>query len=168
MTISRRQFLRGNIDGKGKPVRPPWSLPENEFIRACSRCGACVKHCPEQIIKAGSGAYPEIRFNEGGCTFCGDCVAVCEDQALQRAESSRPWKLIASISDTCISLRGVTCSACKDACDQEAIHIHSRPGGISLPKVDISQCTGCGFCMFPCPVQAIALNQSMKGDEACQ
>jgi len=168
MTISRRQFLRGKFSDNGNPIRPPWSLPEDQFIQTCSRCSECIARCPEHIIKVGSGGYPEIIFNEGGCTFCGECTAVCEDQALRYSVDLQPWKLTASVSNDCISLRGITCNACKDACDDQAIVFNSIPGGISGPEIKISLCTGCGFCVYPCPVRAITLTEIKTGDEACQ
>ena len=168
MTISRRQFLRGNIISKGPAVRPPWSLPEAAFISTCTRCSLCTDNCPEKIIVTGLGGYPEIRFNEGGCSFCGECVAVCEVNALQHSSESLPWTLTATITGDCLARQNVTCHACIDACEPEAIHLYSTQGGVSHPVINISRCTGCGFCVYPCPVQAIKVTENSTGDELCQ
>jgi dissimilatory sulfite reductase (desulfoviridin) alpha/beta subunit len=43
---------------------------------ACSRCGACVDACSENVIAlAESGAPP--RMDSGRCINCGECIRVC-------------------------------------------------------------------------------------------
>ena len=40
------------IHGAGKPgkfvLRPPNALPENRFLAACTRCGACIGSCDDR------------------------------------------------------------------------------------------------------------------------
>ena len=36
---------------KDHPVRPPGSLPEEEFLQACIRCGECFQACPNDVLQ---------------------------------------------------------------------------------------------------------------------
>ncbi|MDR1529911.1 MAG: quinol dehydrogenase ferredoxin subunit NapH [Burkholderiales bacterium] len=49
---------------------------------ACSRCGDCVKVCPEPLVLNFKEAarHGMIRFGE--CTNCGKCVSICPEQCL--------------------------------------------------------------------------------------
>lgn len=152
---------------QGDPIRPPWALLEPKFIEICTRCSECVRHCPEHILKKGSGGFPEIDFHISGCVFCGQCVEVCTEAALVKQENARPWGLLATVSDSCISLHGVTCRACGDACDEQAILFKIESRGVSTPMIDESKCTGCGFCLKPCPVDAMKFKDSTEGEKRC-
>ena len=165
-TISRRQFLRGNFHRKTENIRPPWALPEDDFINKCTRCSDCVDKCPEKIIVKGDGGFPSINFDLGGCTFCQECVATCDEGALSISSTDQStWGLIADISAQCISLHGVTCLSCADSCEQEAISFRHQPGGISQPMIDTKSCTACWFCLAPCPVHAIKISENKIRDE---
>ena len=159
-TISRRQFLRGNFRKETEKIRPPWALPENNFINACTRCNECIDKCPEKIIVKGDGGFPVINFDLGGCTFCQECVVTCNEGALSTSNTEHPpWNLIADFSTECISLYGVTCRACADSCEEEAISFRHQVGGISHPEIDTKSCTGCGYCVVTCPVKAIKISE---------
>jgi len=138
--------------------RPPWALPESDFIDRCTRCNECITACPTHILVAGDGGYPTIDFREGECTFCGDCVASCQPEALLRAEEQEAWPYRAVISADCLPRQGVECRVCGDFCDARAIRFPPRLGGSPLPDVDGSRCTGCGACVAPCPTAAIAIS----------
>lgn len=158
-SVSRRQFLRGDFSRKTERVRPPWALPETGFISACSKCDRCKDSCPENIIVIGDDGYPFINFEHSGCSFCGDCLEACEDGALSRTGTEAgPWALKAEISSGCIALQGVDCRSCGDSCDAEAIAFRHQLGAVSIPHLDQSLCTGCGFCISTCPVEAIEVS----------
>lgn len=154
--VSRRQFLRGQFASR-MIQRPPWALPEDDFIKACTRCLDCVPVCPTQIIVVVRG-FPEVDFTLGQCTFCGNCATLCKDGALPRADKKAvPWSIKARIAATCLAQQDVECRACGDPCEADAIRFSPRAGGPPLPEVDAALCTGCGACVAPCPVTAITL-----------
>ena len=148
-------------------IRPPWAVHESAFVEICTRCDECVQHCPEHIIKKGCGGFPEIDFHSGGCNFCGKCAEVCQDGALDKSKAARPWALLATVSNSCISRHGVTCRACGDACDEQAILFKIESRGVSIPIIDESKCTGCGYCLKPCPVDAVKFKESTEGENLC-
>jgi ferredoxin-type protein NapF len=63
------------------------------------------------------------------------------------------------IDKTCLAARGVVCQACGDLCAARALRFPPRLGGIAIPVLDVSACTGCGACVAPCPAQAISLRE---------
>ena len=158
---SRRGFLRRTGARQLEAVRPPWALSETLFIEQCSRCEQCVQHCPEGILRHGSGGFPEMHFDTAGCTFCGACVTACETGALSRSVSAPvPWRV--AVSDECLSIRGVMCRACADECEMRAIRFRAQPGGRAEVSVVSDACSGCGACIRFCPVRAIHLKAVIK------
>jgi ferredoxin-type protein NapF len=156
---SRRQLFRGDAGTKRLPVRPPWSLPETEFTQDCSRCGDCIKHCPEAILIKGSGGFPEVDFQRGECSFCGDCVASCSAPVF-KAINTQPWMLKATIGERCITHQKVVCRSCIEQCQPEAITLVLQPGGVGIPTLDSNLCNGCGACVAVCPTQAISVQHT--------
>jgi ferredoxin-type protein NapF len=72
-----------------------------------------------------------------------------------------PWHLKLSISNNCISTKGVVCHICPEKCDAGAIRFTFE--GLSSnnhrkPVIDQKACTGCGACIAPCPVNALSLS----------
>lgn len=64
---------------------------------------------------------------------------------------------VAQLNGRCISVQGVTCRLCGDACEPAALRFRLLTGGRSLPVIDETRCTGCGECITPCPVAALSL-----------
>ncbi len=161
--ISRRGFLRGRVRTNRVEPRPPWSLPEKQFIEVCTRCDVCSKACPERILVKGDGGYPRISFANAGCTFCGKCVDVCEPAALvkdwREDDSVRALPYLARVTDACVSSKGVTCRSCGDRCDVAAIGFRMRLGGCADVLIDADTCTGCGACLNVCPVKALKMTR---------
>jgi ferredoxin-type protein NapF len=160
MDPRRRSFLRGRLAGASMAravPRPPWALDEAAFSDACTRCGDCVKACPQQVLRAGDGGYPQIHFDARGCTFCGECVRACTTPALSRPRSEAPWSLKASIGAACLALQRIECRVCGERCDARAIRFRPTLGGVAQPVLDAAACTGCGDCVAPCPTRAITV-----------
>ena len=162
--INRRSFLRGKIKpAEETTIRPPWSLEESIFLEKCNRCNSCISACPEKIITAGDGGFPEIDFRRGECTFCRACISSCKAAAFQPLASVAPkedaWNLKVKILSKCLSLNAVVCRVCGDNCDEQAINFKLQLGGVSIPEVDNDACTGCGNCLFTCPETAISIQK---------
>lgn len=154
---SRRNFLRGRFSPRQGPLRPPWALAENDFLKACTRCGDCISACPTHVIINRDAGYPTIDFIDGECTFCGDCVTACTTGALLRAAGQAPWPARALIDDHCLARQRVECRICGEQCAAGAIRFQLLAGGIATPQLDQERCTGCGACVGPCPVRAIVV-----------
>ncbi|MCW8884867.1 MAG: ferredoxin-type protein NapF [Motiliproteus sp.] len=158
---SRRQLFRGDVGVRRLPLRPPWSVEEDLFTQDCSRCHECIKACPENILEAGSGGFPEVNFQQGECSFCTDCAAVCEAPVF-RSVQERPWSQLATISESCITHKQVVCRSCGENCEPEAIQFKLTAGQVAVPTIDIDLCTGCGACLAVCPVQAVSISVSTE------
>lgn len=161
-TISRIQFLSGDLDGRNRPLRPPWALPEEAFIERCTRCGDCISTCPYGLIKEGRGKYPQLDFSQAGCDFCRECVKACEPEALVYDAAGPPWKLKATILPNCLSLNAVICRACGEACEAQAIQFRLELGGVARPLLDLGLCTGCGECYAVCPIRAVNISPMVQ------
>lgn len=150
--LNRRLFFRGR---PAPALRPPWALrPDAAFTQSCTRCGDCRRACPEGIVVSADGGFPALDLRQHGCTFCGACVDACAPRALDRQiEPAIP--AVAVIAGHCLAQRQVDCRVCGDVCEARALRFPPRRGGVPLPVLDASACTGCGACVGACPVQAI-------------
>jgi ferredoxin len=108
--LSKREFLTAAVAGAaampllrigGNPgpnwnarlVRPPGSLPEQEFLSRCIKCGQCMRICPTNVIHpAGMTAgleglwTPVLNFRIGtsGCQHnCIACSNLCPTAAIR-------------------------------------------------------------------------------------
>jgi ferredoxin-type protein NapF len=159
---SRRDFLRGRRGRAETVLRPPWAIPAGAFEDCCTRCDECLRRCPTGILVQGDGGFPTVDFSRGECTFCGDCVAACAPHALLPVAGEPAWSLRAQISEACLARQGVECRVCGEACGEGAIRFRPRIGGVALPELDETACTGCGACLAPCPSQAITVAPDLE------
>ncbi len=166
---SRRAFLSAKAFREDRSiVRPPGSSA-SDFLEHCTKCGDCIDACQETVIVTGHDGFPVFQPSENPCSFCGDCAAACPTDALQ-IERLTDWPWRAAIkSASCLSMNGVSCRVCQDNCEQGAIRFRLQLGGRAEPLLDANACNGCGACVAPCPVDAIALDrQSTSHTEARQ
>ena len=129
----------------------PWTDRERIFA-LCDGCGACARTCPEGIVAIGRGGHPFVDFSTA-CTFCGDCARACT-RGVFVSDRTLPWTARAAVGDGCFEAHGISCRACEDVCDLNALAFRPLPGGRATVLVD-DACTGCGACVSVCPPHAI-------------
>lgn len=154
-SVSRTQFLRGDIRGVRAPLRPPWAVSEAEFVELCTRCDDCLRACPEKILIRGPGGFPAVDFSRGECTFCHACADYCRPGVLYFQPNLKPWQVTIQISDACLAKQGVVCLTCAEQCEVRAITMQHQEGWVAMPMVNPITCTGCGACVKPCPTHAV-------------
>ena len=167
--INRREFFKSfllfssseekinkteNSENKSKTnislIRPPYSY-ETDFS-LCKDCdGKCINVCEEGILKRFKDGSPYVAFNLKGCTFCEKCVEACDLGVLSKDKPAKIYMNISINPQKCMSWNGIMCFSCKDPCIDNAIKFE----GIFKPKIDLSLCSGCGFCINVCPSGAI-------------
>ena len=129
--LSRREFLTAAVSGaaaiplvriagnlgpnwNARLVRPPGSLPEDQFLSRCIKCGQCMRICPTNVIHpAGLTAglegvwTPVLNFRIGtsgcqhNCIACGNLcptaairpISLAERQGLDRYAEQGPIKI---------------------------------------------------------------------------
>jgi polyferredoxin len=74
-------------------IRPPGSLPEEEFLKRCIKCGECMRVCPTNVLQpAGfAGGLENLwtpvlnnRIGSSGCQLhCVACGQVCPTSAIR-------------------------------------------------------------------------------------
>jgi len=169
-TISRRGFLGAGFRARRVPLRPPWAAAEARFARQCTRCYECLRACTPGVLKTDDSGLPVVDFSDGPCTFCGRCAVACTAGALRpSAADEAPWTARASISDSCLTRRGVMCTVCREQCPAAAISLRRVVGGVPLPQVETVFCNGCGACVALCPVgsvQVVATDDAQAPREA--
>ena len=152
--------MRGNLSDRRQEFHPPWSIADQQFEKLCSRCDACIKICPQQILSRNSLGYPVVDFSSRGCTFCTECVKVCPTGSLSLMAfiGVDPWPVKAVITDSCVNFKGTLCQMCSGSCTENAIKFSVRHSSIATPEIDPLSCTGCGECYRSCPKRAIHIN----------
>ena len=120
-------------------LRPPAALDEENFLKACIKCGVCVEECPYdtlKLAKAGDSkpiGTPYFIAREVPCYMCPDipCVPVCPTNALdetivtdideetkEKVLNINKSKMGVAVIDkeNCIAFWGIQCDACYRAC----------------------------------------------------
>ncbi len=134
-------------------IRPPYSYGSDFSL--CKDCeGKCIDICEEGILKRFKDKSPYIVFNLKGCSFCEKCVDVCDLGVLSKDKPAKIYMDISINPNKCMAWHGVMCFSCKDPCIDNAIKFE----GLFKPKIDLSLCSGCGFCINVCPSGAIEIN----------
>jgi len=130
-----------------KAMRPPGSLPESDFLGACTRCAECMKVCPTNALQPASfdtglqGLWTPILVPSIGpcaekCTSCGD---VCPTGAIRPFTwQDKRYKLKMGLANvnrsTCVAWNGGRdCIVCAEVCPYSAV-IFKDTMDDTLPK----------------------------------
>ncbi len=177
--LGTRSFGAGlGTPGEVRPVRPPGSVPEAEFLQMCIRCGECFKACPNDVLQPLGFAQgleglwtPYVNADWAGCeSSCNACTQVCPTGAIRAIplEEKRVARMgLALVNQTtCLPIAGrEACQLCVDECQAagyDAIEF-TRVGtqvddqgqpiegtGFLAPVVLADKCVGCGLCQTRC------------------
>lgn len=156
----RRGFLTGLRTHPRPAFRPPWT-DEHSVTSRCIGCGACVKACPEDVLGSGPGGSPQFQVGKGECTFCHACADAC-DEGVFLADLTAPWPVVAAMEGNCLLEAGISCRVCPDACPTGALGFDITVRPVGAIRIDAAACTGCGACLPPCPMQALALRDGRQ------
>ena len=166
------------LSAGGPIVRPPGSVPEEQFLQLCIRCGECFKACPNNVLQPvglehGLDALwtPKVVADWSGCEqSCNNCGQVCPTGAIRPlpiAEKRAARMGLAVIDQqTCLPYAGSSdCRMCVDECVSAGYNaIEFRMVGVELdgeglpaegsgrqvPVVLAEACIGCGLCQTRC------------------
>jgi len=189
--LSRRAFIGTTAGGIALPflfavrplklypeprlIRPPGTLPEEQFLGRCVRCGECMQVCINNalhpaLLEAGfEGLFtprliPRIGYCEYQCTLCGQ---VCPTGAIRRLSPSRKQEIAIGRAyldrNRCLPYaKGVPCIVCEEHCPtpEKAIRFREvttineigQEVRVKQPYVVESLCIGCGICENKCPL----------------
>jgi ferredoxin len=170
-----------------RPVRPPGSVPEQEFLQMCIRCGECFKACPSDVLQplgfqqGLEGLWtPQVVADWAGCaSSCNACGQVCPTGAIRALpiEEKKAARMGLAIvnEQTCLPFdEREACQLCVDECinaGYNAIEFtqvgtevdnEGRPvegTGYLAPVVLAEKCVGCGLCQTRC----YGVNVASKG-----
>ena len=165
----------------GALIRPPGSLPEEQFLDRCIRCHECIKICsttgkylqPALLESGWEGLLtplgnPRYGYCEYDCNLCGK---VCPTGAIHELtiEQKKEMPLGTAKFDKsrCIPwYKHEDCLVCEEHCPlpEKAIkfdikEVETRDGTIQpikFPYVDENLCIGCGICATKCPLDGKA------------
>ncbi len=187
--LQRRHILSGTIggllmlpvfraagssknDNHGKLIRPPGTIPEENFMARCLACGECMKVCPTNSIQpctffdGFSRLYtpkivPRIAGCEEKCNLCGN---VCPTGAIRKLplEEKQFVKIGTAVLDRhrCLAWsQNKECLVCDEVCPYNAIEarlVDTVKGRFKVPVVNEDLCLGCGMCEQHCPIFDIA------------
>jgi NAD-dependent dihydropyrimidine dehydrogenase PreA subunit len=160
------------------PVRPPGSVPEQEFLQQCIRCGECFKACPNDVLhpmgfqQGFEGLWtPHVVADWAGCeSSCNACGQVCPTGAIRAIplEEKKVCRIgLAELNlATCLPHAGrEACQLCVDECHHAGYHAieftrvltevdaEGNPieeSGFVAPVVLADKCVGCGLCQTRC------------------
>ena len=77
--------------------------------------------------------------------------------------ASRPGPSVAAIGEACLTLRGVVCQSCRDACPTARHPLRTRLRARRRGRAStLDACTGCGACVAGCPTAAITVREPLR------
>jgi len=173
-----RRSSPGPSPEQSPPLRPPGSVPEEDFVRRCVRCGECLRVCPNDVLQPLGVSLgldrlwtPYVAADWAGCEpSCNRCGQVCPTGAIRALslEEKRVARIGLAVIDrqACLPYVGRSaCQLCVDACTgtgHQAIDFilvdtqldaTGQPiadTGFLAPVVQPEKCVGCGQCQSRC------------------
>lgn len=162
---------------KSQMIRPPGSLPEDEFRDRCIRCLQCVRICesnggclqPDRIHNSILELWlPMANMREGYCEYnCNLCGEICPTDAIMPLELEIKKKIPMGLAhfdqNLCIPFaRNEDCIVCEEHCPtpDKAIKFKIKDyeladgtiRKVKYPYVIKELCIGCGICEYKCPL----------------
>lgn len=178
VTAATKAFGANLNDETLLPIRPPGSVPEQEFLQMCIRCGECFKACPNNVLQPLAfeqgleGLWtPAVKADWAGCeSSCNACGQVCPTGAIRALplEEKKVARMGLAIVDqqTCLPYAGrEACQLCVDECVSagynaiEFVRVGTQTdelgqpleeSGFLAPVVLADKCVGCGLCQTRC------------------
>lgn len=180
LATSTSKYWGANLaDPEAKlPVRPPGSVPEQEFLQQCIRCGECFKACPNNVLQSQGFAQgleglwtPIVNADWAGCeSSCNACGQVCPTGAIRplSLEEKKQTRMgLAIVNElTCLPFANrEACQLCVDECNAagygaiEFTAVHTGVDALGnpvdgtghiAPVVLADKCVGCGLCQTRC------------------
>jgi ferredoxin len=176
-----------------RPIRPPGSVPEQDFLQLCIRCGECFRACPNDVLQplgfqqGLEGLWtPYVNPNWAGCEpSCNNCGQVCPTGAiralpLEEKKAARMGFAVVNPA-TCLPHAGKEpCQLCVDECHSAGYHAiefigvgtkadeEGRPidgTTMNAPIVRQDLCVGCGLCQTRCYAINVA-EKKLLGESA--
>ncbi len=172
LTLSGARHLLGDTGTRRiippNLIRPPGALPEDDFLRRCYRCGACLAACPTNTLQplgmetGLTGLLtPVIAPQMGPCDpQCNACGQICPTEAIRPLpQRERIWAKVGTaiiLRNKCLAWElDRKCLVCDEVCPYDAIVLKKLPEiKAPVPFVIENRCSGCGFCEHHCPVEA--------------
>jgi MauM/NapG family ferredoxin protein len=168
LTSPRSEAGPGNLIHPAM-IRPPGAIPEHDFLARCIRCGECMRACPTNtlqplVLEAGLSGFfsPVVTPRRGPCEpTCNNCGRVCPTSAIPHLPLEEKQKAKVGTArifrQKCLAWElDKKCLICDEVCPFDAVEFRKLPGmRIATPFVNEVKCSGCGFCEYNCPVQAV-------------
>ncbi|MDR1169839.1 MAG: 4Fe-4S dicluster domain-containing protein [Prevotellaceae bacterium] len=148
------------------PIMPPGSISLENMLKHCTSCHLCISKCPSRVLKPAFMEYgiagimqPTMYFEKGFCNFdCTICSEVCPNGAIKQLTKDEKHLnqggYVVFTQEICIvQTEETNCGACSEHCPTQAVTMIPYKDGLTIPKINVEICVGCGGCEFICPVR---------------
>ena len=135
--------------GRTDWLRPPGAVSEALFLERCTKCGDCVKACPQESIVLHQDGTPVILPDQVPCYLCDDvpCIAACATDALLAVAGTQDIRMGVAVVNHRLCTAGQGCHACVSKCPTDALAMDFN---VQRLVVTVERCVGCGMCEHIC------------------